>query len=172
MLELLKAFVAIALRREGPEILPDSGFLLALTLAAYVALQMPVALLVFGANGDALRTILYDAGLLIVCLWALLWLMGYARRYRQTLTALLGTSALLSAVSIPFNLWRESPVTAVSGTGLPSAFILAIVLWSFVIDGHIVARALSRPFAIGLMVAIAYFFVHTTLLFEFVPVPD
>ena len=172
MLELLKAFVAIALRRAGPDILPDSRFLLAVVLVAYLLLQLPVALLVFGPGGDALRTVLYDAALLMVCLWALLWLTGYARRYRQTLTALLGTSALLSAVSVPFNLWRESPLVEVSGTALPSAVILAIVLWSFVIDGHIVARALSRPFAVGLMVAIAYFFVHTTLLFEFVPVPD
>ena len=33
------------------------------------------------------------------------------------------------------------------------------------IDGHILSRALSRSFGVGIAIAIAYFFLHTTLLF-------
>jgi len=52
---------------------------------------------------------------------------------------------------------------------MPSTIIFAIMIWSIAIDGHILARALSRPYAIGLFVAIGYFFLNTTILFELMP---
>jgi hypothetical protein len=172
MLELIKAFVAIALRRKGPEDLPASRFLLGVTLASYLLVQIPVALIVFGATGTALRTVFADIALLAVCLWMLLYLTSKATRYVQTLSALLGTSALLSALAIPFNLWRGAVDDPAAAPGLPTAVILMLLIWSLVIDGHIVGRALSRPFMLGLGIAIGYFFLHTTLLFEFLPAPE
>lgn len=172
MSALIKIFVAIAVRRCGPEDLPDSGFLLGLTALGYIAVQLPVAWIYLGGLGYMLQTVATDIALLMACLWLLLWLTGYRSRYRQTLTALMGTGALLTALSLPFNVWRQAVSEVEQAAALPSAFILAIVIWTFVIDGHILSRALSRPFAIGLMVAVAYFFVHTTVLFEIVPSPE
>ena len=172
MFELMKAFAGIALRRIGPEDLPKSTFLLGVTVALYATLQVPAAILVFGARPDALRTVVLDIALLSVALWMLLYLTGFRARYQQTLTAILGTSALLSLISLPFNLWRNALGDNAAAATAPSAFILAIVLWSFIVDGHILSRALSRAFFLGVMIAITYFFVHISLLFEFVPVPN
>jgi hypothetical protein len=52
---------------------------------------------------------------------------------------------------------------------MPSTMLFAIMLWSIAIDGHILSRALSRPFGIGLLVAIGYFFLHTSILYELMP---
>lgn len=169
MLVYVQTLFNIALRRLGPEDLPDSSFLLGLTLAAYVLLQVPLAWVAYGPANVIVTTIGISALLLIGFLWALLRLTGFRARFRQTLTALLGTSALLSFLSIPFSLWREATLDMQSTSALPSIFIFGLMLWSLAIDGHILSRALSRPFAIGLLIAIAYFFLHTTVLFELLP---
>ena len=170
MFELFKVFGSIVLRRLGPEDLPASGFLLGLTALIYVLSQAPVAMLALSDTNSAVLTLIIDLVLIAGFLWILLLLTGFRARYRQTLTALLGAGALLSLLSVPFTLWQESLLNEPAGaTAIPSAAILAIVVWSFVVNGHILSRALSRPFSIGLMIAIAYFFLHTTLLFEFIP---
>jgi hypothetical protein len=172
MLAILKAYVNIAFRKLGPEDLPDSRFLLGATLAFYLVVQIPLIRIVFRSTDTLFLTRFVDVALLLVCLWVLLRLTGLGSRYRQTLTALLGTSGLLSMLSIPFNLWSSAVADLTPRPAIPSAFILVIVLWSFVVDGHILSRALSKPFVIGLIVAVTYFFVHTTVLFELVPVPE
>ncbi len=170
MIELIKAFAEIAVRKMGPEDLPASNFLLSVTFAAYLLVELPLALIVFGSTQQALITVAYDVGLLVVSLWLLLAIVGRPARFRQTLTAILGTSALLGLMSVPFSLWRKMLGDVEPGTTVPSAFILAIVLWSFAVDGHILSRALSKPYALGLMLAFIYLVVHTTLLSKIVPV--
>jgi len=171
MLVYVQTLINIALRRLGPEDLPDSRFLLGLTLLAYLLLQVPLAWIAYGPSTEIVTTIAVSALLLIGFLWALLRLMGLRSRFRQTLTALLGVSALLSLLSIPFSVWHEATKDVQPATALPSISILAIMLWSVVIDGHIMSRALSKPFAVGLMIAIAYFFLHMRVLFELMPEP-
>lgn len=169
MLVYVRALFGIAIRKLGPEDLPDSGFLLGLTLVAYLVLQVPLALVAYGPSNAIVPSIGASALLLIAFLWVLLALNGYRSRYRQTLTALLGTSALLSLLSIPFSMWRQATHEFQAASALPSIIIFAIMLWSLAIDGHILSRALSRPFVIGLLVSIAYFFLHTSVLFELMP---
>ena len=79
---------------------------------------------------------------------------------------MLGTSALLSVLSIPFSLWQQ--VTLEAGS-MPAIIIFLIMIWSVTIDGHILSRALSRPYAVGLLIAIGYFFLHTRILFALMP---
>jgi predicted neutral ceramidase superfamily lipid hydrolase len=172
MLAIIQAFLNIALRRLGPEDLPDSNFLLGVTFIIYLLTQLPMAWIVFGSTNDIARILLVDATLLIFFLWALLSFTGHRSRLRQTLTAVAGTGALLSILSIPFNVWYATLANPETGPLIPSVIIALIVLWSFVIDGHIISRAIARPFVVGLMIAIAYFFVHTTLLYEFSPLPQ
>jgi hypothetical protein len=170
MLAYIQVLIKIALRRSGPEDIPDSGFLLGLTLAIYFITQVPLALIAYGLNDLLVRTVSVSLLLLFGGLWILLRLTGNSARYRRTLTAMLGASALLSVLSIPFSLWRQSLLGAETGVALPSTFLFAIMLWSIAIDGHILARALSRPYGIGLFISIGYFLVHTTILFELMPV--
>ena len=169
MLAYVQALINIVLRRSGPEDLPDSRFLLGLTLAIYLVTQVPLALIAYGPSDVIVRAVVGSLILLFILLWFLLRLTGFRDRYRQTLTAMLGTSALLSALSTPFSLWRQSSLDGGASAATPSTIIFAIMLWSIAIDGHILARALSRPYAIGLFIAIGYFFLHTTILFELMP---
>ncbi len=169
MLAYVQALINIALRKSGPEDLPDSRFLLGLTLVVYLITQIPLALIAYGPNEIVARAVFVSLILLFVVVWVLLALTGHRARYQRTLTAMLGTSALLSALSTPVSLWRQSTLDAGTGVATPSTIIFAIMLWSIVIDGHIFSRALSRPFGIGLFIGIGYFLLHTTILFELMP---
>jgi len=171
MLTIIRAFLDIALLRLGPEDLPASGFLLGAALVVYTVVQIPLTWIVFQVPQSVMITLLVDVVLLVGGLWVLLRLTGFPSRFGQTLTALLGTGALLSVLSLPFNIWSASVAGMAQRPAAPSAAILAIVLWSFVINGHILGRAISRSFAIGLLISIAYFFIHMTVLFEFAPLP-
>jgi len=65
MLAIIQAFLNIALRRLGPEDLPDSNFLLGVTFIIYLLTQLPMAWIVFGSTNDIARILLVDATLLI-----------------------------------------------------------------------------------------------------------
>ena len=169
MLAYVQALLSVALRRKGPEDLPDSGFLLGLTFVVYLLLQVPLGWIAYESSDVLVSTIVVSVILIVLGLWALLALTGFKSRFRQSLTAVLGTSALLSALSIPFSWWRGITINYESGVALPSTIIFAIMVWSLVIDGHIISRAISKPFGIGLMIAVAFFFLQTAVLFELMP---
>jgi hypothetical protein len=172
MLALLEAFLKIALRRLGPEDLPDSRFLLILVGVIYAVMQVLVALPVFGPGPAILLTAVLDVVILCGCLWALLRITGYPERYGRTLTAIFGTGALLTLLIVPLNLWIEAAATPERPALLPSAGIIAVVIWSVIVNGHIIARAISAQFAMGLAVAVSYFLLNYLVIIRFGPVPS
>ena len=164
MLTYIKTLINIALKKLGPEDLPDSKFLLAFTFVFYLVIDVPLTAIAFGPSMMLLQVIVLDMGFLIACLWILLRLSGLLSRFRQTLTALLGTSALLNILISPFSFWREVSAGTSSESALPVIGIFAIVLWSLSIDGHILSRAISKSYSIGLGIAVVYFILNTFVL--------
>lgn len=171
MLPILDAFLQIALRRRGPEDLPDSAFLLGLTGACYLLAQLLLAAPVYGATQALVHSVALDLALLCGCVWGLMRLTGHGSRFGRTLTALLGTGTLLSLLMLPFNLWLDGLSGSERPAVLPTVGILAIVSWSLVVNGHILARALSAPFTLGLVLSVAYFFLNYLVFSQFGPPP-
>jgi len=171
MLPILDVFLQIALRRRGPEDLPDSRFLLLLAGTAYVLAQSVLAAPVYESLLALGRSLVLDVLLLCGCLWGLLRLAGHAGRYRQTLTAVFGTGALLSVCMLPFNYWLDLTPEPGKPALAPTIALLAVVSWSLVVNGHILARALSWPFVAGLGISIAYFFLNYLVFAQFGPSP-
>jgi hypothetical protein len=168
MLPILDAFLQIALRRRGPEDLPASRFLLLVAGVAYVLSQAVLAAPVYDSATGLIRSLVLDLLLLCGCLWGMLRLTGHGQRYRQTLTAVFGTGALLSVCMVPFNYWLDAagkPAVA------PTLGLLAVVSWSLVVNGHIFSRALSTPFAAGLAISVAYFFLNYLVFAQLGPAP-
>lgn len=169
MLALLEAFFQIAMRRRGPEDLPDSALLLHITLLAYMLAQVPVAAEFYGGPKNSLLAILADTALLAVCFWLPLKFTRRTHRYRRTMIALLGTGALLSLV--------QTPLVFLSGlvgtTGQPPVVAtlgyLLLLIWSIVVQAHIAARALSSPLWVGLGIALIYFAVSSRITAQFAP---
>ncbi len=101
MQQFLRIFIDIVLWRRGPQDLPASGLLLAITLAAYVLVGVVQLALLDEPGATWLVYLLADPVLLALFVWLLLRLYGHAERFQQTATAVLGTGALLGVALVP-----------------------------------------------------------------------
>lgn len=75
---------------------------------------------------------------------------GYQDRYLQTLTAILGVDAIITLVYLSgFVVVSRffDPLTTLT-------FVWAITGWSVAVEGHIISRAIDRPWAIGIAIAV------------------
>lgn len=76
---------------------------------------------------------------------------GYPGRYLQSLTAILGVDAIITTIYlggfVVIRLFAD-PATTLS-------FAWLITGWSVAVEGHIIARAIDRPWAIGIAIAVA-----------------
>lgn len=171
MLPIFDVFLQIALRRRGPEDLPDSQFLLLIAGLAYLVTQAVLALPVYGTVPVIVGSLALDVLLVCGLLWSLLRLSGHTPRFRQTLTAIFGTGALLGACMLPFNYWLDLLAASGESPVGPRIALLAIISWWVVVNGHIFSRALSAPFAAGLAIAVGYFFLNYFVFAQFGPAP-
>lgn len=160
MLPILDAFLQIVLRRRGPEDLPDSRFLLLAAGISYVISQCLLVVPVYKAVLPLARVLAVDLAVLCGFLWVLLRLADHVPRYRQTLTALFGTGAVLSVCMLPFYYWIYVAGPDAKGMFWPQLGMLAVISWSLLVNGHIFSRALSAPLAAGLAVSVGYFFLN------------
>src|SRR5215469_17570416 len=99
MTEMVQLYVQIALLRRGPQDLPVSRLLLALTVAGYVGVNALVSGLLPPSTGwpaqlaiDVLFTLAWYA--------ALLQLTGRSERFLQTATAVFGLRSVLAPLLI------------------------------------------------------------------------
>lgn len=172
MLAVLHVFLQIALRRGGPEDLPDSRLLLLLAALAYEITQTLLILAFPDSSPPALLgSLVLDLLLLCLGLWGLLKIAGRSARYGQTLTALFGTGALLGFCMLPFKYWIEWAGDPVRSPLAPAVGMLALIGWSLAVNGHIFSRALSIPSLLGMLVAIGYFFLNFLVFSQFGPAP-
>ncbi len=164
MLQVVQAFWEILFRRLGPEDLPDSRFLLIVTAVLYVLTQFLLAYVVYGAVSQLFPLVALGTALLVAGTWTLLLATGKTVRFSQTLTSLLGSGALLTVIAVPVCLWSLN--SQGGGQAGSSLVLLGIMVWLIMVYGHIFSRSLSRPFGVGLLVAVAYFLLSQVLLSE------
>lgn len=151
MLKLLSYLAAIVMLRQGPQDLPAARSLLPTCLTLYLV----ITLVSFGTGQrpENLPMVMALAVALPLALsWIVLKLANHLARWEQTVSALFGTSALLSAVSLPVSLMAGTEPTP------PLALmLLGVFFWSFAVDAHIWRNALQVSFATGLALAVILF---------------
>ena len=151
MSSLLARLIDIVLLRSGPQDLPAGHSVLLACLSFYVLIAA-LSLNIGRTLENPTAVLLLATGLPLVLVWIVLKLRRRASRWEQTLSALFGTSALLSMITLPFNF---------DTGGEPAAPVIIISLlvffWSFVVDAHIWRHALDTSFAAGLAVAMLLF---------------
>ena len=146
----------ITLRRRGPESLPDSTFLVGLLLGIYL-LTSVVYLLIHGSlDARNLASLAAQIVLLFGFVFAILTFFRLERRYRQTVSAILGINIVILCFYFPF---------AFAGLLLDYDLLmgqvflwlrLGLFLWSVIVEASIFSRALSQPLILGFMFEILY----------------
>lgn len=171
MKEIIQAFLDIAMLRRGPEDLPVSGFLLGLAGVAYLSTGALTVASYSRSSGDFFAQLALDFVLMLVFFVALLAINRKTARIGQTLTAVMGTGALLAVISLPLTLWLDTQGAASSAAIFPAIGIYLLVLWSIGINGHILRRALEIPYVGGVVLAAGYFILNVAIFARMFPMP-
>ncbi|MCY4451077.1 MAG: hypothetical protein OXC01_03920 [Immundisolibacterales bacterium] len=156
----------MCLLRVAPQDLPASSLLLALAIAAHAGLGTVVSLL-YVPFSTALGVSVTGTVLLGVLAYALLSFRGLVARFSQTYAALAGTGAVLEAVALPIVavLDGTSSSDAPSATGvLRTVPWLALLVWSWVVSGHILRHALSVHITAGIGISMAFFWLSAVVI--------
>lgn len=162
MLRLIFAFVDVMLHRRGPEDLPSSQFLVWALLAVSVAVELGLLAANGGGGRGAVVTVLV-AFLDLWFVWALLRAFGHERRFKQTMTALLGAETILNLLGAPLVPLVVEAATPELQFTLPVILTALLGVWSIDIGAFVFARALERPYALCVAIMIAYVLMIVTL---------
>ena len=164
MYQLLVLFFEIAILRKGPQDVPASPWLLRLLLPAYAAIN--ALLLMLNASGfSILLQILADFGLMAGFTWPLLYFAGKLPRFPQTLSALLGVDIVISFFSLPIAISLGTQLSDVAFLGM-----LVLMLWHWLVSGHIFRHALDRPLFFGLALAFLYILISSQVMAILFPI--
>jgi hypothetical protein len=144
MRELLRLFGQIALSRKGPQDLPASPLLLALTVAGY-------SVVAFGVNSLVPPPDTWRAELLLDVAFSLGWYaillraFGKPERFLQTATAMFGFQTLLGPpLFILLNFVARLPQD--SNWVAPVAIVsLVLIIWTIRAGSYVLKAALELP---------------------------
>ena len=145
--------------RRGPEDMPYSKRLFTTLVGASVALDVASSF-ALGQPSHALARSLVSTGLMLALCGIALGIRRLGNRYVQTASALVACSMFFSLLILPLA-WLAGPTPAPPAALSPLQVLvgwamLAIVVWSVVVDAHIIRRALDAPFVFGLALALAW----------------
>ena len=168
MLAIARPFVAMCLLRLAPQDLPHSPLLLGIAVAAHVGLGIAVTGLHYPLP-TAIGVSLTGTLLLGLLAFALLSVRGLGERFLKTCAAFAGTGAVLQAAALPLVVLLESrePGIAPSAAGVVLTIPwLALLVWSWVVMGHILRHALSVHLTAGIGISMAFFWLSALVVHQ------
>lgn len=153
--QLVAAMGEIAVHRRGPESLPDSTFLLGFLLVIDMIFGLGDLALYDSLNATGLWLLAMQTVLLFAYVYAVLMFFKLERRYRQTMSALLGVDIVVYLVFFPIALFGLGFDLDLESNQFLS-IRLVLYIWWFAVAATILARSLSQSLILGFMFAILY----------------
>jgi hypothetical protein len=178
MMELLRLYAQIALLRRGPQDVPASPLLLALTVAALFAVNSTLGLLLSSDSASWLPQLAVEIAFPLAWYAALLSVLKRSERFLQTATALFGYQLVLSPLFIPAGWLIQRVVldgTAAQGSPwlLPVGVLgVCMAIWLIAAGARVVKSALEWPMLPSVAVVILQTLVGQALLVALFVVPD
>jgi hypothetical protein len=154
MKELIRLFSQIALLRRGPQDVPASALLLALTVAGYFLVAFAVGTVFPPFAGPWLAHVCVHVVFVFVWYALLLNLAKRPERFLQTTTAVYGFRAVLSPWWMTA-VWLTRRFDQASVWYFPTTLLsLALLIWIIAVNSHIVKAALewSMPPSVALVI--------------------
>lgn len=163
MYELSLLFFKIAIFQKGPQDVPASPFVLRVVLPIYVVVN-GLILFINGAMSTAVLQIAVDFAMIVLFCWPLLYFSGKPQRFPQTLAAMVGTDSVISFCALPAIATLNS-----HANDLAYFAMLALVLWHWLVSGHIMKHALDRSLFFGLGLALLYIMLSSQIMAALFP---
>ena len=156
LFKLLKTFINLCLLRANPQDLPAAPVLTVGALLAYMLVSVGLSAPDLGLGRAASWAVL-DTLVLAILTHSALLIRRFPERLYQTLTALMGSSALLGLAAWPL---INSQNTVLQ---------IVLLLWNLAVVAHILRHALSVPLALGFIVSFGYFTLELMVSLPFMP---
>ena len=169
MFVLIRFFIDMLLHRRGPAELPSSRFLLWFLVALGACVEFGSLLLrvdVALSSAIVIVTTLLD----VAFVWSVLHAFGLHRRFAQTMTAMAGTNTVINALYVPITLASKHSAATESGALFWASLQIVFVLWAIDVAGFVLARALDRPYAFGVVIMLGYALLQLSLVSSMIPV--
>lgn len=162
MTQLLRSLFDIALLRKDPSVLPASIVLLVLAGAAFAVSSAALSWLLHGNDRLAARTAL-DLAFTLVPFWLLLAMTRRGNRFRQTMTAVFGATALVTPFVIGVMLFQQLVSANEAARLLVLVGSVAVIVWYTLIVGHILKSALEIGFVTSIAIALTWLLASDTV---------
>jgi hypothetical protein len=168
-MQILRQYVDIALLRLGPEVLPASTQLLALTVVGYVAFTSLLGLAMPGPRGTQALVIAVDAVVVAAWYWVVMRIAGKPERFLQATTAVFGVQFVLAPVVVAATwLFARSRVDA--SLEMPALLVLVVLgVWTLIVTGRILRAATGWPMAACIATVIAQSLVSQLIALSLLP---
>lgn len=170
MKELFGLFAQIAISRKGPQDLPASYVLLALTVIGYWLIRYVFSVVMPPAEHWRLH-LLIEVIFTLVWYAALLRAVGKPERFMQTATAVFGCSLLLTPpwiVAVHF--WQALPKTHLLFAPM-AVLALALAIWTIRAESYVLKHALELPILACIILTILQTFTGVLLMTVISPPP-
>lgn len=156
MKKLLRFFIDLCLLRASPEALPSSWWLLWLLLPLQLLVNMALVGDSLGGLDKAFLASGLDVAVLLGWLWMGLRFMNHPERLQQAASALLGCGVLLGLLLLPIQwaLGLELEQAPEPGMGLLAVLLIALTIWSALVNGSIFRHALGVRLGLGVALAL------------------
>ncbi len=147
----------IVLWRRGPQDLPTSALLLALTVAVYVSVSVVQLAMLGEDTATWIFFLLVDPLLLLGWVWLVLRIFGRTERFLQTATAVFGASAVLGLIVYLPMQFLLSVLGKDAASSMAQVFALLLVVAFALVAGRILKLATETGMVTGIAMALTYF---------------
>ncbi len=165
---IFKTFLDVILLRKGPEDLPNSLLLLALAVVMVIGSQLLLYVIVeTDYSGDLFlefATELVKVGAYV----AVLFVSGFVSRVPQTMTAIIGCTAIMVLLFVAIFLLSRPFI----GYELAGAIAWFVTPWLILVEGHIIARAIQQHWFTGIAIAVVVFILQLGFYLTFSGAPE
>lgn len=158
----------VILLRKGPEDLPGSQLLLALSVAMIIVAQLMLhALVETDYNADLV--VEFAAEVVKIGLYVgILYLSGFVSRTIQTITAIIGCTAIMVLLFVVIFVLSRPLI----GLELAAAIAWFVTPWLILVEGHIISRSLQQHWFTGIAIAVVIFILQLGFYLMFSGIPE
>jgi hypothetical protein len=172
MKELIRLFVQISLLRRGPQDVPASPLLLAITVAGYFAINFAVQTILPPIPGPWIGHLCVDVVFMFVWYAVLLRIVKRPERFLQTTTAVYGFQAVLSPL-LDASVWLTRRFAQDSFWQFPVTLMsLALLIWLIAANSHVVKAALEWTMPPSVALVILQTLAGNLLMLAMFPIPQ
>ncbi len=155
MLQFIKTLWNICLLRGGPQDVPYSATLVTAIVTIHYCLTVFFIAWTHGiSNGLGMAAML--VGVSFAAIFLVLRMRKVPERFVQTVSALFGTSIILSLMALPLLIMVATMAQMAGGSMimLGQWVGIAVEIWILIVAGHIFRNALAIPLFVGVILSI------------------